>query len=96
MQGTYTENPMRHSRRTYKTTPCLCPATRERVYVLREYLERDEDRVRVGWQCSQAHGCTVVRASPLGRLQMELCPLSPWSKMDNGTDNQMASRPHKS
>lgn len=74
---------MRHSHRTYKTTPCQCPATHERVYVLREYLERGEDRVRVGWQCSHAHTCTVVRVATLHSLQMELCPLSPWSKIDN-------------
>lgn len=67
---------MRHSNRTIKTTPCQCPATGEQVYITRLYLERDETRIRTGWQCSHAHGCTTVRASPLDRLNMERCPLT--------------------
>jgi hypothetical protein len=86
---------MRHSHRTLKTNLYKCPETSERVCITREYIERGETRVRMGWQCSFAHGCTVVRATPLDRLQMELCPVSPWSKIDNSTDNQTAHKPHK-
>jgi hypothetical protein len=86
---------MRHSSRTFKVTPCQCPTTSERVYATRQYLERGEARVCVSWQCSQQHECTTVRGTLGGGLQMGLCPLSPWSKMDSSTDNQTAHNPHK-
>ena len=70
---------MRHSHRTLKTTPCQCPATGEKVYFTRLYLERDETRVLMEWRCSHTHGCTTVRASPLDPLHMERCPLAPSS-----------------
>lgn len=59
-----------------KTHPFRCPATDEQVYITQKHQGNGFTRVRVEWRCSQTHACTIVRASPSDRVQMNLCQLS--------------------